>query len=123
MPVNYDTAHQKGDQRDIRNLAASAGAIGGAIGAVTMIPVYYVEPSAWKGQVPKEVMLQRIWGHLSEEEQRNVECTVSQLDRAFSHGDGSGADTLDAVGLGLFRLQRLNKKKIRTDTFTLEGVG
>lgn len=123
LPVIYQTANQKGDQADIRNLAAAAGSIGGTLSALTTVPVYYVEPSYWKGTIPKNIFLQRIWGSLTTEEQSAVKLTYAQVTRALEHADGKGADVLDSIGLGLFRLQRLNKQKIRTTTFTLDGVG
>lgn len=123
MPKIYDVAHQKGDQTDIRNLAAAAGGMGGAVAGISVTPVYYVEPASWKGQVPKNIFCRRVWECLSPVEQKHVNIIEPQLQRAFSDGDGRGADIVDAIGLGLFRLQRLHKHKIRTSTFSLESIG
>ena len=61
-----------------------------------------VFPSEWKGQVPKEVMTERIRRSLSDIERHNIQkCKASLMH-----------NVLDACGIGLFRLGRLNRKVI-----------
>lgn len=74
----------------------------GAACAVALNPSYVltVYPSEWKGTVKKSVMLERIRKALSPEELARCEFTNKSDDE----------DLLDAVGIGLWRLGRLNKK-------------
>lgn len=74
----------------------------GAACAVALNPSYVVTvfPSEWKGTVKKSVMLERIRKALSPEELARCEFTNKSDDE----------DLLDAVGIGLWRLGRLNKK-------------
>ncbi len=50
-------------------------------------------PSEWKGQVPKAIMTQRILGRLTDEEKFEME--------------SQDHNTIDAIGLGLYFLNRL----------------
>lgn len=74
----------------------------GAACAVALRPweLQTVYPSEWKGTVKKSVMLERIRKALSPEELARCEFTNKSDDE----------DLLDAVGIGLWRLGRLNKK-------------
>ena len=72
-----------------------------------------VAPSDWKGQLDKEVMCRRVWGRLSEEERKNVERTPRGGGLHFDGYEGGVRhDTLDAVGLGLFQLGRLARRRV-----------
>lgn len=63
-------------------------------------PLLTVYPSEWKGNVKKSVMTERIRSALTPDELK--------LCRFTNKSDDS--DLLDAVGIGLWRLGRLNKK-------------
>lgn len=89
---------QKGDLNDLVDLAGVIGAIAGEH-SDDRIHFYY--PSDWKGQVKKAVMTQRILKHLTDAER-------SRIDRVGAKDH----NTIDAVGIGLFRFGRLNKKVI-----------
>ena len=79
-----------------------------AVGAAVASHFPVVEtlfPADWKGQVPKEVMTERIRRSLTEEERGRIEkCKASLMH-----------NVLDACGIGLYRLGRLNKKVYHND--------
>lgn len=59
LPRVYPTSKQKGDPNDLIAVAAVAGAYAG-LSHFQREPARYVHPSTWKGQVPKEIVEQRI---------------------------------------------------------------
>lgn len=87
-PRVYDTAHQKGDQRDIINLAIIVGALMKGLGKPTAL----AEPAEWKGQVPKDVMEVRIREALSAGE---LEAIDLPKQKSLHH------NVWDAVGMAL----------------------
>ena len=92
------SAQQKGDPNDLLDVAA----IGASCASWLMGEVETVFPSEWKGQVPKETMTERIRRSLTEVERKNIEkCPASLMH-----------NTLDACGIGVWRLGRLNRKVI-----------
>lgn len=131
-PQIRDAQHQKGDQRDIRDLALAAGALGLGSTCAKMIahsfgvnlsgtegswftPVQYLEPREWKGTVAKPVMCRRIWDHMTEEE-RNVfrrAFPERSIDAALKNAKNAAADGLDAVGIGFFLRGRLKTRRTR----------
>ena len=117
IPKVYDAQFQKGDQRDIRDLAMAAGAL--VVAARFAGPpaqrrvVETVEPREWKGTVDKKVMLARIYDKLSEQERACIRLTQKQIDSGIRTGRGPGADVLDAIGVGLWTLGRLNTRRTR----------
>ncbi len=92
-PKIYDTASQKGDQRDITNLTIVTGIVVCVLGKLG--PVALVEPSAWKGQVPKDIHNERVMDSLTEDE-KNAITWAKQ--KALCH------NIIDAIGLGKWRL-------------------
>jgi hypothetical protein len=71
-----------------------------------------VTPDTWKGQTPKEVMCRRVWDRLSEEERKNVERTPRGGGLHFEGYEGGiQHDVLDGVGLGLYQLGRLARRR------------
>ncbi len=95
-------AQQKGDLNDLLDLVG----VGAAVAA--NYPVTEVEtlfPSDWKGNVPKEVMTARISRAIANEERAGIEKCYASL----TH------NVLDAIGIGLFKLGRINKKSILND--------
>lgn len=89
---------------DLNDLLDCTG-VGAAIAAVNsrqtapreLISVF---PSEWKGNLKKQDMLARIRGKLSVDELSHCEFT----------NKSDNEDILDAVGIGLWKLGRLNKK-------------
>lgn len=65
----------------------------------------WVEPGMWKGAVPKEVHQPRILATLTEAERALVMRVLPA---------GKRHNTIDAVGIGLYRLGRLTPKTRRT---------
>lgn len=61
--------------------------------------VQFVLPKTWKGQVPKDIMLERIVSKLDDEEKSLLE--VKKYAKYKKH------NVIDAIGLGLFKLERL----------------
>ncbi len=120
IPKVYDAQHQKGDQKDIRDLAMAAGSLRTAARFALGVPgertlVEEVEPRAWKGTLDKKVMLVRILSKLSELERAILAEVVTnvQVDSALRTGKGPAADVIDSIGLGLWKLERLNRGRRR----------
>lgn len=106
-PVYYGSKHEKGDPNDLLDVVA----VGAAIAAKAYHPegkrqiVTTRFPRDWKGQVPKEIMTERIKASLTQEELDNViACRKDLLHNVY-----------DAVGIGLHALGRLNKRKYAND--------
>lgn len=118
IPKVYDAQRQKGDQRDIRDLAMAAGGLAVAARFANGVPgertqVQLVEPREWKGTVDKKVMLARIWEKLSDEEKKAIRLQEKLITQGIRHGRGPGADVLDAIGIGLWKLGRLKLGRTR----------
>lgn len=93
------SSQQKGDPNDIVSVAA----VGAAIAAVRdWHGVESVYPANWKGQVPKDVMTERIRRSLAVEESVVIEPCAASLKH----------NVLDAIGMGLHKLNRINKRVI-----------
>jgi hypothetical protein len=90
------SAQQKGDLNDLLDLTG----VGGAIASSSTCVVESIFPSDWKGQVPKEMMTERIKRALTPEEKATAEKCAASL----AH------NIWDAAGIGLHKLSRLNKK-------------
>lgn len=99
-PQVYDVSKQKGDQKDIVNLAITVGALAGCWASKGGVFVLF-EPREWKGQVPKDIMLSRIVDKLMEEEV----AIIPKLPKSKLH------NVIDAVGIGLWACGRLGKAK------------
>lgn len=85
------------DPNDLIDLAGVVGAIAAMF--PDSIHSFYL-PRQWKGTVPKKMMTQRISEQLAPEELK-----VIQTAGAKDH------NTLDAIGIGLFTLGRLEQKR------------
>ena len=94
-PKVYHQSKQRGDQRDIISLAIFVGSVATRLLSLGLQPVFY-EPSAWKGSVPKDVMVERIKKKLSAEEHARVDLPSPSLRH----------NVWDAVGIGLYHLKR-----------------
>jgi hypothetical protein len=86
------SGQQKGDLNDLLNLAAVVGYVEGQ-GLGIAERVY---PSQWKGQVPKKIMTARILSKLAPGELARIE-----------HAGAKDHNTIDAIGIGLWKLGRL----------------
>lgn len=95
-PKVYDTKHQKGDQRDIIDLAVFVGALTSALD-ITARRIRHVEPWQWKGQVPKTITMRRAIETLDALELAQV---------ALPENKKKQLDVWDAVGIGLWSLGR-----------------
>lgn len=92
-PKIYDREHQKGDQRDLIDLAIVVGAIASRA-APQVGSVLLVEPTQWKGNVPKNVTEKRARKALSTDELETVNLPSAA---------GLHHNVWDAVGIGLWR--------------------
>lgn len=99
-PVIYP--HSKANPNDIIRLALNAGGWEGRYD-VLGVPVSFVEPSKWKGQVPKDVHHARVWAALAPAEQAIVDAAVRARPASKRH------NILDAVGLGLWAGKRVGR--------------
>jgi hypothetical protein len=99
-PQMYSVDKQKGDQND---LPPMAGIDTGIACLYSGVPTKDYSPREWKGQIDKEVMNDRVWRRLSPEEQRCIE----RLPRG-----GLSHDALDACGVGLHHLGRLDPVRV-----------
>lgn len=96
------SAQQKGDLNDILDLAGVGGAVAAFFDSTFAESIF---PSDWKGQVPKQKMLARIKAAILPEE----------LPRVQQTNKSDTEDILDAIGIGLHKLGRINKKVIHND--------
>lgn len=91
------SAQQKGDLNDLLDVVAVGAAIAARAYTSDIATVF---PSDWKGQVPKETMTERIRRSLTDTER----ATIQKCPASLMH------NVLDACGIGLHALGRLNKK-------------
>lgn len=96
VPVIYPHSKQLAKPADIVHLSLLAGALMGALDAEVTI---MIEPSQWKGQLPKNVIEERVMEALCENERR----CLGQLPKTKRH------NAVDAVGLGLHHTRRVTK--------------
>jgi hypothetical protein len=90
---------QKGDLNDLLDVVACGASVAASFRTNYIETVF---PGEWKGQVPKEMMTARISRAITDAERAKIEkCPASLMH-----------NLLDAVGLGLWKLGRLNKKVI-----------
>jgi hypothetical protein len=90
IPIVYLGSKSKVNPNDLIRLTYRAGALGG-FEAETITPV------AWKGNVPDEIIYNRILSKLSDEEKQ----VIPNRGKSVLH------NTLDAIGIGLKKLGRL----------------
>ena len=99
-PMIYPGGRQKARPADVITLAVRAGEWGGRVESFLSITPEYVEPSTWKGQVPKDVHQLRIWARLAPDEQELVATAGRGVSASKRH------NIVDAVGIGLWALGR-----------------
>lgn len=112
-PRVVDRGHQKGSKRsaDVNDLFPMVG-VGGALGALlpASVKLITVFPDEWKGDVDKFMMNGRVWGRLTPAERARVERLSDR-----EPGDvkiGLDHNTLDAVGIGLHHVGRLERMRV-----------
>ena len=98
MPKVYP-GMPKTDINDLLDLAGVLGAIVSHPWALGVVEWFY--PQDWKGQVPKATMNARVKERLTAEERQAI----------FSVG-AKDHNTLDAIGIGLHSLGRLERKRV-----------
>lgn len=97
----YPGPQQKGDQGDLIKLAIVAGITMATAAQSGCKSICTLLPREWKGQLPKDIMIDRIKGRLSLEELAVVKMPV----KSVAH------NVFDGIGIGLSRLGRLEKTK------------
>ena len=103
LPQVYTRDKSKGDPNDLMPLAAI---IGGFVMRFPETKHTLYKPREWKGQLTKDACHARITERLSEEEARTLIHSLSFVSATLRH------NALDAVGIGLFHLGRLTKKRV-----------
>lgn len=98
-PRVYPGAPNK-DLNDLLDVVAVGAAVGSCLQTTNAHSPVTVYPSEWKGTVKKAVMTARIKAALTTDELKVCGFTNKSDD----------SDLLDAVGIGLWRLGRLNKR-------------
>jgi hypothetical protein len=93
IPKVYDSAHQVGDQADLIRLAVVVGALLCAARPY-VTGALLVEPSPWKGQVPKPIMRERTILKLTQDELQRID---------LPHADSVRHNVWDSVALGRWR--------------------
>jgi len=93
MPKIYPAGRQKKPPNDIIQTAILAGHLSGLYRKTSLL-VEFVLPEDWKGSIPKEIHQLRIWRALSTEEKSRL---------LKDH------NTVDAAGIGLWRIRRLRR--------------
>lgn len=105
VPRIYPAARQKGRPNDLIDLALSAGLFCGALGYILPIQptIEFIYPRDWKGTVDAdEVMIPRILSRISEIES----ASIVDPGKTLKH------NVVDAIGIGLYSLGRLNPKRV-----------
>lgn len=92
------SGQRKGDLNDLLELAGVDSAIASKLGAFLGEVTCYA-PAQWKGQVPKRIMNDRVLKRLTPRE-------AARIIHPKDH------NVLDAIGIGLHRLERLDRKVI-----------
>lgn len=94
----YAFAKQKGSQGDIIDLAHLGGCLMELARRATL-----VEPSTWKGQVPKDVVKGLVEHRLTPAELETLDAGLASVSAGKRH------NVYDAVGIGLWHLKRWPK--------------
>lgn len=98
LPVVYDKKQQKGDPNDLIKLAFVAGAIMRSLCLDHFPIVLTPTPREWKGTIKKEIHHERIKAKCPE-----AEPLALKTPKTYRH------NVYDAIGLGLWALERIKK--------------
>jgi hypothetical protein len=97
-PQVYVRSRSKGDPNDLIDLALAAGAITQALRMGSpFASIHEYKPAEWKGQLPKDICVERTRFALTDDERKRV-----NLPRAKSLAH----NVWDSVGIGLKHLKR-----------------
>jgi hypothetical protein len=96
FPQFYQDKGSKIDADDLMMLASVVGSVRNGLDAVTETYAYL--PREWKGQVPKKIHNRRVEAALRVVESERVAWPL----KSMKH------NVLDAIGIGLFQLARMN---------------
>jgi hypothetical protein len=100
-PQVYQQRFQKGDPNDLIPLAIMAGVLWEKLKPkYVMFPL----PKEWKGQVPKDVTFERTKIALDKRETEILSNDMQRVPKGLRHNG------YDAIGLGLWGLQRLGRR-------------
>ena len=104
-PQVYTRGKSKGDPEDLLPLVALCGAVGARFSAPGNEPIVLqtYRPREWKGTVDGDIMCARIEARLRETGELDA---VKWGPKSFRH------NAIDACGIGLFRLGRLNRERV-----------
>lgn len=97
LPRIYPMGKSRARPNDLIKLAATAGRLTAPWPEDKLI---WVPPHDWKGQVPQDILEERIWEALSLVERQRLNEVVSLYAKGKRH------NILDAVGIGLYVLKR-----------------
>lgn len=96
QPQIYRTAHQRGSQSDLIDLASVVGAVAEAL-AQRGVRSTYVLPRTWKGQLSKEISEGRSRKLLNSDERERINLPTQA---------GLRHNVWDAIGIGLWAVKR-----------------
>lgn len=104
-PQVYTRGKSKGDPEDLLPLVALCGALGARFSASRhdSIVLHTYRPRDWKGTVDGDIMCARIEARLRETGELDA---VRERTKTFRH------NAIDACGIGLYRLGRLNRERV-----------
>lgn len=104
-PQVYTRGKSKGDPEDLLPLVALCGALGARFSAPGNEPIVLqtYRPRDWKGTVDGDIMCARIEARLRETGELDA---VRERTKTFRH------NAIDACGIGLYRLGRLNRERV-----------
>jgi hypothetical protein len=96
LPQHYGQ-NSKADANDLIGVAAVAG----AYAAVSPVPVTFVRPAQWKGQVSKTAMEARIIAALTETSRATAARLIGSMNKSLRN------NAWDAIGLALYGMGKL----------------
>lgn len=104
-PQVYTRGKSKGDPEDLLPLVALCGALGARFQHAHHDPIVLqtYRPRDWKGTVDGDIMCARIEARLRETGELDA---VRERTKTFRH------NAIDACGIGLYRLGRLNRERV-----------
>lgn len=98
VPRIYPAKNRRGDLNDLITLAGFAYAVSGLS---SFMPLQYF-PRDWKGTIDPDVCNARVLARLSKVEQERIEPCPASLRH----------NVLDAIGIGLFHLDRFDPRRV-----------
>ena len=111
---HQSTAKQRADPNDLLNLPGVTAAFAALLGGLPPEALYSVKPGEWKENIDKNVMCARIWGRLTPVERARVERLPARQKAVDPDAVPGGLmhNALDAIGIGLHFLGRLERVRV-----------